>query len=853
MPGSKVGFHHRSSLKQTNKPFKSRHATKGALKAQTKGRVTRQPVKGKRNTVVSKASRRNTAKQLQQQKRATLQAANRLFTGRQRAPKIVALIPLCADVSTVQAAQQLFAAVETPYPSDGAERASIHLDVDRFKQTFKLLQLSRHFWQIVDTAMAADYVVFMVSAETEVDAFGEACLSTIQAQGCSTVFTTVQHLEAVAPKAKSDTKKSLTSFMHHFFPEVDKVISLESPQEALPLLRSMAGQVPKDIQWRSWRPYLMVDKAEFAPDAADPAHGLLSVTGFLRGKPLSANRLIHIPGSGDYQIERIVATPSPWARKSEGHNAMDMELTETVLDQPDPALQDSLVAENQPDLLMNEQTWPTEEELQEAEERVQKMRQRTLEGPANQRTRCVPKGTSAYQAEWIVDSGSEEDDEDAMSDEGSDYGMMEEGDDQFPPNDMDAWSDSAFPPEEYEDVALDGRSLAGGDDLPTEEEAERALAEYKSRQQERQRAERDNRHFPDEVDTPMDFPARLRFQKYRGLRSFRTSPWDPYENLPLDYGRIFQFPSFRRAERRAQHACDNAPVIPGTYITIVLTQVPVETMRHGWDLTTSLRTIYGLLPHERKTSVLNFTMTRTADFTEPIRSKDRLLLQHGFRRLWVNPIFSQHIRNSKGTNNASKFERFMQLGGDACVATVYGPIQFGPAHAQLFHPSFTATHARLEPEAAVFERTRVPMGVLGAHPQALVATGQLGNCDPTRIVAKRTVLSGEVYRAYRRSIVVRFMFFNREDINWFKPIQLHSKHGRQGHIREPMGTHGYMKCVLDAPTTQMDVICMNLYKRMFPKWTTALVSSSCYQMSDSAPALVAADAKVATMEEDDDL
>jgi len=33
------------------------------------------------------------------------------------------------------------------------------------------------------------------------------------------------------------------------------------------------------------------------------------------------------------------------------------------------------------------------------------------------------------------------------------------------------------------------------------------------------------------------------------MRSFRTSPWDPYENLPRDYARIFQFEDFKRTER----------------------------------------------------------------------------------------------------------------------------------------------------------------------------------------------------------------------------------------------------------------------------------------------------------------
>ena len=67
--------------------------------------------------------------------------------------------------------------------------------------------------------------------------------------------------------------------------------------------------------------------------------------------------------------------------------------------------------------------------------------------------------------------------------------------------------------------------------------------------------------------------------------------------------------------------------------------------------------------------------------------------------------------------------------------------------------------------------------------------------------------------------MVRFMFFNRQDIDWFKPVELRTKHGRRGHIKEPLGTHGHMKIVMDKPVTQQDTILMNLYKRVFPKWT----------------------------------
>lgn len=82
----------------------------------------------------------------------------------------------------------------------------------------------------------------------------------------------------------------------------------------------------------------------------------------------------------------------------------------------------------------------------------------------------------------------------------------------------------------------------------------------------------------------------------------------------------------------------------------------------------------------------------------------------------------------------------------------------------------------------------------------------------------------EIHRIFfsqinRRTATIRYMFHNKEDVEFFKPVKLRTRCGRMGHIKESLGTHGHMKCFFDGQLKSHDTVFMYLYKRVFPKWT----------------------------------
>eukprot|EP00887_Chlorella_sp_A99_P006809 scaffold2.g6809.t1 len=801
-------------------PMQAHKARAGAGKSARQKHREKRDVVGRPVSTASvrgargKSERLNAAKQQRDKKRAELLQSRR----KAAPPRVVALLPLSDAVDAQRLWDDLLGACRTPISADVANAGGMEVEADSCEAPLAMQtvaaadrrQLAFTFLPppearddplaIVELGRAADVVLLAVPGDERQEAIDEQglmALAVLRALGLPTVVGVVQ-LEGGpssggkgggnAMKARSAAKKRGAAALQEQVPGEYKVLLSDSVADMQQVVRHLADTHPSPPLWRQQRPSVLIEGADFQPSSADPGLGTLLLRGYVRNLGLSVNQAIHIPLIGDFLLERLAALEPPSAAGRQQRQAAQQAQARQVLAElmPDPLHQESLQRENVPDPLAGEQTWPTQEELMDAE---------AARRSTAARKRRLPPGTSDYQAAWILDDDDEEEDEEEglSGEEGSDAGGSQ------------GMADASPPPSEGGDLDFDGVDTATeiGMDVEDDEDPADMLEAIKARRQ----AAADDVQFPDEVEVPPDQPARQRFAKYRGLKSFRTSPWDPKESLPLDYARVFAFERPRRTEKRAKEAAraaggegDEHGLPAGSYAQLAVGGVPADAAARVCAAVAAACgsaappvVAFGLLQHECKLSVVNFGVRKVAAVEEPVAAKEPLLLVSGLRSFPARPVYSSDEHGA----DKHKMERFLHEGRSA-VATVYAPISYGPLPLLAFKPS------------------------PGGGRLALVATGSLRSCDPDRIVVKKIVLAGFPVKVHKAKAVVRFMFHSPDDIRWFRPVDLWTKHGRRGRISEPVGTHGAMKCVFDGPLKQQDSVCMSLYKRTFPVWPESM-------------------------------
>lgn len=770
---------HRSTLKTKHKPFKSKHASKSAIKARNKGKVEKGAGAGKAPHVMSKQERRNLANQIKANKNFEVTENKKVFDGRYGAPKVVAVIPLTEDVDCQEVVHKLNQSVghdkEATFGPNGFGTSTV--TIERFKQKIKYFIPRRDFFAVLDAAKVADIVVFVLSAVTEVDKAGETCIRAIESQGVSTVVPVIAHLdEAGQSKKQTDAvRTSLFSYFSHFFPSTEKIYSLDVASEAQNAARFLCQKFPKGVLWRDERPYMLADDVAWDKDSQTVA-----IRGVVRGRGLNADRLVHIPGYGDFQIHAVQAD----GRGPLTPTANDgMETDDQILTRPSEG-QDSL-EDLAPEPLEDDEMMDDEQDNEEvAEERTGVMmdgEQPTLRRFADASDdeddtgvpKHVPKGMSTYMAHWIVDDEDEEG-EDGSDEEGSDNEMEADGETTMAAAATDD-AMSEFPETDNQTEAFVELSA---------EEEERQLKEFRARAKE-------DLDFPDEIEIPPNVSAKERLHRYRGVKSLRTCTWDANERdarRPEEWQRLTRIGNYRATRNRVlKEALTTGGQVPVGTPVIVYVRAP-ETVASFYDREQPL-IMYGLLRHEHQLAVVNMSINPNTEYTEPVASKADLVVQCGPRRLRIHPLFSQ--AGSNAANGVYKYDRFLQP-GRAATATVIAPLTFGSVPVVYF--------------------ARDADGALD-----MVGSGSVLDADKNRVLAKRVVLTGHPLKIHKKLVTIRYMFFNPEDVQWFKAVPLFTKHGRTGYIKESLGTHGYFKATFDGRIDSQDTVGMALYKRVWPR------------------------------------
>lgn len=579
------------------------------------------------------------------------------------------------------------------------------------------------------------------------------------------------------------------------------------------------------------RPFLITDGSVRAPckDVKavqyDETTQELKLTGYVRGSsPWNVNHLAHVPhlgtfaikniklaglGSREEQLPPIVAIGRKRVKKNDDNVTMDSTLSSDegiLLAESNNEERESLEMFASPDALKGEQNligFEDEGDNLGADDDANDKKNDVFY-PGTSR----PAGWSDYQSAWL----------DALGDNNNDDDEEDRGELAFALNKKNG----------------DATTVGGGDFMDDDDNvnAEEKRALLVQRKQDRQ----SDLQFPDEVDYEEEGSARDRYARYRSLKSFRKSYWDPKENLPETYGAVYHFSSFKSTQKdvmldmkemsdivmkkgcgvglnRSQckegdntamencsdhdedEAVARACVPPGAYVTITLEGVPPQS--YARLSTDAILTAVCLLPHENKVSVLHMGLSQSLkcenDSEVPIKSKDVLTFRCGWRTWQSRPVFSQNNLNS----DKHKFERFMPTGGAFFACTLFGPVTYAPCPVLMFRE---ATEEGLD-----------------SRRRELLANGSMLGADADRIVLKRIILTGYPTRVHKRHATVKYMFYNPEDVRWFQPAGLTTKHGLQGNIIQSVGDHGVMKCLFNAPIKQHDTVCLTLYKRIYPK------------------------------------
>eukprot|EP00281_Chroomonas_sp_CCMP1168_P024033 CAMPEP_0206229906 /NCGR_PEP_ID=MMETSP0047_2-20121206/9954_1 /ASSEMBLY_ACC=CAM_ASM_000192 /TAXON_ID=195065 /ORGANISM="Chroomonas mesostigmatica_cf, Strain CCMP1168" /LENGTH=381 /DNA_ID=CAMNT_0053653251 /DNA_START=243 /DNA_END=1385 /DNA_ORIENTATION=- len=363
--------HHRSTLKQQNKKFKGSSSSKRAIKRINKGKIPGAGDSGgvaaDAATAASRQQRQNAAKQVRDTKRQDALKAKRglVGSGAHAGPRVIAYMAITKAANVAGAKGQVLSKAKLPVggalgaQAVGAE-GPVCATVAGARVT--LVEAGRELLGVLDCMSVADVLVLVATAGDDIDGISQHLLVTSRNFAMPSAIVVV--LQGVEAGIRGAALKAWGKTMEDACLREVKVIT-DSVQDVQVLERFLAST--KLAPRPAWQQHsqLLAHRVVVADTPGDLVG--VSISGFIKGKALGPDQLVHIPCYGTYQVKAIERWSDPFKAGGKRTEDIDMSAGEKAEEVLEPgAGREELVMEEEDDGMEGEQTWPSQEELKAA-------------------------------------------------------------------------------------------------------------------------------------------------------------------------------------------------------------------------------------------------------------------------------------------------------------------------------------------------------------------------------------------------------------------------------------------------------------------------------------------------------
>ncbi|KAM0676173.1 ribosome biogenesis protein tsr1 [Gurleya vavrai] len=262
-----------------------------------------------------------------------------------------------------------------------------------------------------------------------------------------------------------------------------------------------------------------------------------------------------------------------------------------------------------------------------------------------------------------------------------------------------------------------------------------------------------------------------KYKNYKGIRNLKTCNYVTKE-YPEYYNEIIFLENFSSMEfkvKKLQGLIKNYQMI-----TLKLTRKTFNL-----DLqNTKFCVFYNVYEFEDKKSIYNVEFITDKE----INSYEDLIVDYGHKIEKVNVLLT-----NASNSNVYKIKNKLNDG----VMTFIASINFNIQKILIFDHSYNSKNMIGKAHKVIYK---------------------------DRVILEEVRIEGQPKNIDKRYCTIHKMFNFKDEVLYFRNLQLMCKDGNTGIIKKAIGTHGIVKAYFNKPVTHGTAVYISLYKRIFPKY-----------------------------------